>query len=314
VTDRILYPVMDLLGGRLVRALRDDDGALNLADDDPLAVALRWREQGAEWLHLVDLEGARDGAPRQLETIRTIIEAAELPTQVAGGLRDIASVEAALEAGARRVVLSAATPDDQALITACVPRWGERIAVALEARDGWMTVAGWLPSDAAPALDVARAMRYLGVETLLFTSVITTGESDPLPGALRSALSDVRLIAGGAVSSLDDLRRLLALGMDGVLLGRALHAELFTLEEALRVAREVALTVPHAFAASETQENSAAAIETPETPAPTDPDEALGMAETQKMASVGKPPALDQPTEEPRGGEDAALGEAASEE
>ena len=107
--------------------------------------------------------------------------------QVAGGLRDVASVEAALEAGATRVVLSAATPDEQALVAECVVRWGERVAVALEVRDGRVTVAGWLPSDAATALDVARAMGYLGVETLLFTSATTSGADDPLPARLRRA-------------------------------------------------------------------------------------------------------------------------------
>jgi phosphoribosylformimino-5-aminoimidazole carboxamide ribotide isomerase len=244
LTERVLYPVMDLLRGRLVRALRDGDEGPALADTDPISVAMRWREQGAQWLHLVDLDGAREGTPRQLDAIRAIIQAVELPAQVAGGLRDVASVEAALEAGAARVVLNAATPDEQALVAECVVRWGERIAVALEVRDGRVTVAGWLPSDAATALDVARAMGYLGVETLLFTSVSTSGESDPLPARLRRALPEMRLIAGGAVFSLDDLRRLLALGMDGVLLGRALRDGVFPLEEALAVAREAPAVMP----------------------------------------------------------------------
>ena len=244
MTERVLYPVIDLLGGRLVRALRGGDEGPALADDDPISVAMRWREQGAQWLHLVDLDGAREGAPRQLDAIRAIIQAVGLPAQVAGGLRDVASVEAALEAGAARAVLSAATPDEQALVAECVVRWGERVAVALEARDGRVTVAGWLPSDAATALDVARAMGYLGVETLLLTSATTGADDDPLPARLRRALPEMRLITGGAVSSLDELRRPLALGMDGVLLGRALRDGVFTLEEALVVAREAPAVTP----------------------------------------------------------------------
>ncbi len=260
VTEPLLYPVIDLLGGRLVRALRNGGDGQILADADPIAVALRWRAQGAQWLHLVDLDGARDGAPRQTETIRAIIEAVGLPAQVAGGLRDTASVEAALAAGATRVVLSAATPDDQALVAECVARWGERIAVALEARDGRVTVAGWLPSDAATALDVARAMSYLGAATMLFTSMSTGGGSDPLPGALRRALPDMRLITGGSVSSLADLRRQLALGVDGVLLGRGLYDGLFTLEEALTVAREVGEITPSLARRDEETEQEAESL------------------------------------------------------
>lgn len=243
MSERVVYPVIDLLGGRVVRALRNGDGGLTLVDEDPIAIALRWRDQGAQWLRLVDLDGARDGAPRQLEVIHALIAAVGLPVQVAGGLRDAASVAAALEAGAASAVLSAATPDDQALVAECAARWGERVAVALEARDGRVTVAGWLPSDAASAMDVARAMRYLGVSTLIVTSVASAAP-DPLPGALRRALPDMRLIAGGALSSLDDLRGLLARGMDGALLGRALYNGQFTLEQALAAAREAPAYLP----------------------------------------------------------------------
>ncbi|HEU0026970.1 MAG TPA: HisA/HisF-related TIM barrel protein [Ktedonobacterales bacterium] len=341
MTERVLYPVIDLLGGRLVRALRDSDEGPALVDDDPISVAMRWREQGARWLHLVDLDGAREGTPRQLDAIRAIIQAVGLPTQVAGGLRDTASVEAALEAGAARVVLSAATPDEQALVAECVVRWGERIAVALEARDGRVTVAGWLPSDAATALDVARAMGYLGAETLLFTSAATTGDNDPLPARLRRVLPEMRLITGGAVSSLDDLRRLLALGMNGVLLGRALRDGLFSLDEALAVAREAPEFAPTpATGEDEEQEpeweadtvmiavsgastglgaaESAGAVDGPEAPvsgAAVEAPEAAKLTEgagapvaeaTRESVPITEPRApnqADQPTEKPPGGE-----------
>ncbi len=304
MTERLLYPAIDLLGGRLVHALRDSDsdGALALAIDDPIAAALRWRDQGAQWLHLVDLDGAREDAPRQLEIIRAIIQATGLPAQVAGGMHDMASVEAALDAGAERVVLSGATPDDQALVAECVARWGKRIAVALEARDGLVTVAGWLPSDAATALDVALAMGYLGVETLLFTSVTTSGESDALLSALRRAAPGMRLIAGGAVSSLDYLRRLFTLGMDGVLLGRALYAGLFTLDEAREVACEAGEAPSLSATLQEAPEREAepAATTIPddhapmEAPAPLAAAAAPGaqepeLAETREIASIAAP-------------------------
>lgn len=342
MTDPILYPVIGLLGGRCVRGLRDGESDPLLVEDDPIAVALRWREQGAQWLHIVDLDGAREGAPRQMDAIRAIIEAAGLPAQVAGGMRDTASVEAALAAGAERVILSAATPDDQALVARCVARWGERIAIALEARDGRVTVAGWLPSDAATALDVARAMGYLGAATLLFTSAVTSGESDPLPSQLRRALPETRLIAGGALTSLDDLRSLLALGLDGVLLGRALYDGIFTLGDALRVAGEVGALTPSLTAPDERASfgadsapaggaESAAALSpsmtasaedtenvttvVPVEPrAPIIPSEAIDSVETQEIPAIPTlPDQTDRPIEEPSAadfaGEDADSGE-----
>lgn len=231
MSERILYPVIHLLGGRMAPALREGDGQLALVEEDPLAIARRWRDAGARWLHLVDLDGAREGAPRHLDTIREIIADVGLPAQVAGGLRDPDSVEAALDAGATRVVLNGATPDDQALVAECVAHWGERVAVALEARDGRVTVAGWLPSDAATALDVTRALRYLGVSTIILTS-ISTITPDPTLAEARTAAPGVRLIAGGASGSLDELGARLEAGMDGALLGRALYEERYTFAQA----------------------------------------------------------------------------------
>jgi phosphoribosylformimino-5-aminoimidazole carboxamide ribotide isomerase len=203
-------------------------------------LALALRDQGARWLQLVDLDGAREGAPQQLELVKEIISATELQAQVAGGMSAPEHVAAALEAGAARVVLNGAAPDDQALVAVCAALWGERIAVALDTRDGLVTVAGWLPSDAANALDVARAMRYLRVSTLIVTSVSsqTSQVNDPLLPLLRRALPSIRLIAGGAITSLEQLESLLCVGLDGALLGRGLSDGLFTLSDALAVTRD----------------------------------------------------------------------------
>jgi phosphoribosylformimino-5-aminoimidazole carboxamide ribotide isomerase len=210
-------------------------------ESDPIALALALRDQGARWLQLVDLDGAREGAPQQLELVKEIIGATGLQTQVAGGMSAPEYVAAALEAGAARVVLNGATPDDQALVAVCAALWGERIAVALDTRDGQVTVAGWLPSDAADALDVARAMRYLRVGTLIVTSVSTqtSQADDPLLPLLRRALPSIRLIAGGAITSLEQLVSLLSIGLNGALLGRGLIDGFFTLSDALAIAHDM---------------------------------------------------------------------------
>jgi phosphoribosylformimino-5-aminoimidazole carboxamide ribotide isomerase len=239
VSDRALYPVIGLLGGRALRAL--PGGATTEAlEGDPIALALALRDQGARWLQLVDLDGAREGEPQQLELIKEIIGATGLQAQVAGGMSAPEHVATALEAGAARVILNGATPDDQALVAVCAALWGERIAVALDTRDGQVTVAGWLPSDAANALDVARAMRYLRVSTLIVTSVSSQASqaNDPLLPLLRRALPSIRLIAGGAITSLEQLESLLSIGLDGALLGRGLSDGFFTLSEALAIARD----------------------------------------------------------------------------
>jgi phosphoribosylformimino-5-aminoimidazole carboxamide ribotide isomerase len=245
--------VIGLLGGRAMRALRASDEAQARGETDPITLALALRDQGARWLHLVDLDGARVGAPQQLDLIQAIIAAAELPTQVAGGMAAPENVADALEAGAARVVLNGATPDDQALVAICAALWGERIAVALDARDGQVTVAGWLPSDVATALDVARAMRYLRVSTMLVTSV-SSQTPDPLMPELRRAAPGIQLIAGGAIASLDQLRDLFTVGVDGALLGRALNDELFTIGEALAVARDTPAAVIEAPEPDEEEE------------------------------------------------------------
>lgn len=232
-----LYPAIDLLGGRCVRLAQGDFARVSVFGDDPVAMAAHWREQGAEWLHVVDLDGARDGAPRHLETLRAMAAATEAPIQYSGGLRKLAGVEAALEAGAARVTLGTAAVCDRPLLEACLARWGERIAVSLDVRGGRLAVAGWLQAVAAEPGAFAAEVVALGVRTLIITSVdrdgTLAGADDYLLRALRAGAPGVRLIGGGGVASLEDVARLAALGMDGVLLGRALYDGAIRLPEAL---------------------------------------------------------------------------------
>lgn len=239
-----LYPAIDLLGGRCVRLLQGDVAGTEVFDDDPVAVARRWREAGAEWLHIVDLDGALAGEPRQLGIVRAIVDASGLPVQVGGGLRGEASVEAALAAGAARVLLDTAALADATLLGRCLERWNERIAVAVDSRGGRLTAAGWLEMAGVSAADVAVYLAGSGVRTLLFTNLAPDGTlagvDTAMPRELRPALPDTRLIASGGIASLDDLRALARAGLDGAVLGRALYEGTLSLTEALRAAWEVA--------------------------------------------------------------------------
>lgn len=241
MSERILYPAIDLLGGRCVRLRRGDFAQVSVFDDDPVRMARHWRDEGAEWLHVVDLDGAREGRPRHLDVLRAIAAETGLPIQFSGGLRTLDSIETALDAGAARVTLGTAAVQDRPLLLASLARWGERIAVSVDARGGHITIAGWLQSVSDTVADFAQAMAGLGARTLIVTNVdrdgTLAGADDALLASLRASLPEVRLLGGGGVASLDDVLRLIALGLDGVVLGRALYEGAISLPAALRALR-----------------------------------------------------------------------------
>lgn len=241
MSECVLYPAIDLLGGRCVRLTRGDFAQVSVFDDDPVRMARHWRDEGAEWLHVVDLDGAREGQPRHLDVLRAIAAETGLPIQFSGGLRTLDSIETALEAGASRVTLGTAAVQDRPLLQTSLARWGERIAVSVDARGGHITIAGWLQSVSDTVADFSQAMVALGVRTLIVTNVdrdgTLSGADDTLLAGLRSSLPDVRLLGGGGIASLDDVLRLATLGLDGVVLGRALYEGTISLPAALRALR-----------------------------------------------------------------------------
>ncbi len=235
----ILYPAIDIRGGRVVRLTQGDYGRETAHDADPLDAARRWKEQAARVLHVVDLDGARSGHPEHLDRVREIAELGVL-VQLGGGLRDAAAVEAALAAGADRAVVGTAAVRDPDLVSTLVGDHGDRIVVALDARGGRVAVGGWLEqSDAAPA-ELLSAMAARGVRRFLYTSIEVDGTLD---GPALAALPEVdavasrvgaELVYSGGIGSIDDLRRLAALGLaslGGVIVGRALYEGRFTVDE-----------------------------------------------------------------------------------
>jgi phosphoribosylformimino-5-aminoimidazole carboxamide ribotide isomerase len=243
----ILYPAIDLLGGHCVRLRQGDYARAIVFGDNPLAVARRWQASGAEWLHIVDLDGAREGRPAHLEVVARIVEATGLPVQLGGGLRMEDDIAAAFDAGATRVILGTAAARDPALLRRCLARWGERIAVAVDARDGRVAVFGWLETTGESALDLARRMVETGVRTLVVTSIERDGTlaGGDMTGlhTLRAALPGAQLIAAGGIATIGDVRALARLGLDGAVLGHALYAGALDLATALRVAREEAAEI-----------------------------------------------------------------------
>jgi phosphoribosylformimino-5-aminoimidazole carboxamide ribotide isomerase len=237
----ILYPAIDIRAGRTVRLLRGDYDEETVYDADPVDAALRWAEQGARFLHVVDLDGARNGRPANLEHVRRIAQAVDVPVQLGGGLRDADAVEQALASGAQRVVLGTAAHRDPDLVARLVAEHGERIVVSVDSRGGSVAVSGWTEETVTGVAELLGSLAGCGVRCFVYTPVDVDGTLEgPALDELRGAAGVVgeELIYSGGVGSLDDLRALADSGIPnlaGVIVGRALYEGRFDVAEGQRV-------------------------------------------------------------------------------
>jgi phosphoribosylformimino-5-aminoimidazole carboxamide ribotide isomerase len=234
-----LYPAIDILGGKTVRLEQGDFGRRTEYDADPLDAAHRWVEAGATRLHVVDLDGARDGHPVNLAHLERIAAQAGVPVQYGGGLRGVEGVEAALGAGAERVVVGTAAFTDPDALDAMVQAGALRVWVALDVRDGAIATSGWMASTGTTASQAAIALRGRGVGGFVFTSVDRDGtlEGPDVDGVERvlGATGEAPVVYSGGIGSIDDLRPLASLPLEGVIVGKALYEGKFTVREALEV-------------------------------------------------------------------------------
>jgi phosphoribosylformimino-5-aminoimidazole carboxamide ribotide isomerase len=236
----ILYPAIDVLGGKAVRLWQGDYGRETVYNDSPADAARLWADGGAEWLHVVDLDGAKAGRPENLTAIESIASAVSCPIEVGGGLRDYAAVEAVLEAGAARVVVgTAALRDPEFLADILAGRGPEEVVVSVDARGGQVSLAGWTESSGVDVADAVADLSRRGVARFLFTPIEVDGtmEGPNLAELDRvAAVTDAAVIASGGVGTLDHLRVLAASAaenVEGVIVGRALYEGRFTVPEAL---------------------------------------------------------------------------------
>lgn len=236
-----LYPAIDIRGGRAVRLLKGDFAAETAYDADPLDAARRWVEGGASWLHVVDLDGARDGAQANAEHLRRITELG-VPVQTGGGLRSAEAVAAALDSGVQRAILGTAALEQPELVDELVAQFGgDRIVVSLDAKGGFVTTRGWVHTTEQRVVDVAAALAEQGVRRIVFTDVNRDGmgEGTDLAGMRELlALDAVDVIASGGIGQLADIQALVDLQhprLDGVIVGKALYEQNFTVTEALQV-------------------------------------------------------------------------------
>jgi len=234
-----IYPAIDIRGGRCVRLTQGDYGRETVYYDDPVEAALEWVRQGATWLHVVDLDGAKEGRPVHAELIARIAAEAGVPVQAGGGVRTEADIERMLKGGVARVVLGTKAIEDPDLVRRAVSSYGDRVAVGLDARDGNVAVRGWLETTGARAEDVAKELADCGVAVFVVTDIGRDGtmKGPNVEAAVRVARASGRpVVASGGVADLADLIRLKERerdGVVGVIVGKALYAGAFTLREAL---------------------------------------------------------------------------------
>ncbi len=224
-----LIPAIDLSEGKCVRLTRGAFADKTIYSERPAAIAKQWESKGAQWLHIVDLDGARAGEPRNAGAIRKILQTVSIPAQVAGGLRRVENVEAALGAGAARVVLGTGALLDPAFLDECINRFDDAVVVSIDARGDRVALSGWTQMSMLEPTQLARELEQRRCPRLIFTDINRDGTlSGPNLEALSSIAAAVRtpVIASGGVSSLADIRALAALaplGVEGVILGKSLY-------------------------------------------------------------------------------------------
>ncbi len=235
----IVYPAIDIRDGKAVRLVEGDFDQETVFDADPVEAARRWQDAGAEWIHIVDLDGARHGDRPNRSTIECIRAAVTPRLQLGGGMRSLENLAAARESGIDRMVIGSAAVSNPELVPAAVQAHGDAIAIGIDARNGMVATQGWTDQTTVSALELARVVASHGVEHIIYTDISRDGR---LQGPNLQSLGEMiaatsaSVIASGGISSLDDVRQVMRAGSAGVIIGAALYHRRFDLAEALQLA------------------------------------------------------------------------------
>ncbi len=240
----LIIPAIDIRGGRCVRLFQGDYGKETVYGEDPVAMAEKWVSLGAQFLHLVDLDGAREGLPRNRAVIQSVVRKSPVPVEVGGGVRDLSAIEDYLSSGVERVILGTAAYDNPEFLRAACGRWPGRIAVDIAAKLGKAAISGWTEETQVSAVDLAAKCQELGASVIIYTDIQRDGTQKGInlqdTREVARALK-IPVIASGGVSTLADIQSLLPLekdGVTGVIVGRALYAGTLSLPDAIRVAKK----------------------------------------------------------------------------
>ena len=234
-----IFPAIDLFQGKAVRLYKGDYAQMTVYSDNPPEIARDFLNKGAKFIHLVDLEGAKSGKPENLETIKRIIETGDLFVEVGGGIRSVDTIEAYLSIGVNRVILGTAAVTDPDFLKDVLERYGEKIAVGVDIKDGFVAIKGWTEKSQLTAEDFFVKMEKLGVSTVICTDISKDGAMQGTNRELYRLLSSkysIRIIASGGVSSMEDIRQLREMDLYGAIIGKAYYVGAIDLKEAIEVA------------------------------------------------------------------------------
>ena len=234
-----IYPAIDLYGGKAVRLYKGDYDQMTVYSDDPVSVAKDFAAAGASHIHLVDLEGAKIGRPANLAVIAKIVETTGLFAEVGGGIRDMATVDSYFGIGGSRVILGTAAVKEPDFLKAALQKYGEKIAVGVDLKDGYVAIKGWTETSDLKAEEFFGKMQALGVKTIICTDISRDGAMKGANRALYRELSakfDIDLIASGGVSSMEDVTALAAMRLHGAIIGKAYYIGAVDLKKAVEAA------------------------------------------------------------------------------
>ncbi len=235
-----IFPAIDLYSGKAVRLYKGDYAQMTVYNDDPLAVARDFAACGAKFIHMVDLEGAKDGTTPNLEVVKKIVDNTSLFVEIGGGIRSMEVADRYIESGVGRVILGTAAVSDRKFLTDALEKHGEKIAVGVDIKNGQVAIKGWTETSGLDAFDFCRELQALGVKTVICTDISKDGAMMGTNRELYRELSErfsIDIIASGGVSSLDDVKALRALDLYGAIIGKAYYTGAIDLREALEVSK-----------------------------------------------------------------------------
>ena len=235
----LIFPAIDLYEGKAVRLYKGDYAQMTVYSDHPWEIARDFAASGATCLHLVDLEGARNGTTPNLKIVQKIKNTASLFTEVGGGIRNMETVRTYLEAGVDRVILGTAAVKDEAFLRSAVAAYGDKIAVGVDIKDGKVAIHGWTEKSELDALDFCRHLQEIGVRTVICTDISKDGAMQGTNRALYRALAEqfsLQIVASGGVSSMDDVKHLAKLDLYGAIIGKAYYTGAISIADAVAVA------------------------------------------------------------------------------
>lgn len=235
-----IFPAIDLYEKKAVRLFKGDYDKMTVYSENPLEVAKDFEKKGAKFIHMVDLEGAKFGTTPNLEVVRSVIDNTDLFVEIGGGVRTLETVKAYFDIGVNRVILGTAAVNDQEFLEKCIELYGDKIAVGVDVKDGFVAIKGWTEKSQYSCFDFCEKMQKLGVKTIICTDISKDGAMQGTNSALYKQLSEkfsIDIVASGGVSTIDDIKALRELNLYGAIIGKAYYIGAIDLEEALEVSK-----------------------------------------------------------------------------